>query len=74
MKIRTKILWFAFSIALAGAPACKEEPKGPAVTHLKAGDEALGQKGDKQFNGAFAAGRDGAGKSGNHRNTHQSAP
>lgn len=41
MKIRTKVLWFAFTLALAGAPACKEEPKGPAVTHLKAGDEAL---------------------------------
>ncbi|MDC3957178.1 tetratricopeptide repeat protein [Polyangium jinanense] len=41
MKIRTKILWFVGALALAGAPACEDGPKGPGAAHLKAGDEAL---------------------------------
>ncbi|MDI1475696.1 tetratricopeptide repeat protein [Polyangium sp. y55x31] len=41
MKIRTKILWFVGALALAGAPACEDGPKGPAQEHLKKGDEFL---------------------------------
>jgi len=44
MKIRTKILWIPFVLALFGAPACKDEPPSPAQVHLKAGDGFLAAK------------------------------
>ncbi len=41
MKIRTKVLGFVAVLALAGAPACKEEPPSPAKIHLDKGDDFL---------------------------------
>jgi len=41
MKIRSMFLWIGCALALAGAPACDEGPKGPAAEHQKKGDEFL---------------------------------
>jgi len=41
MKISAKVLWFLGALALAGTPACKEEPPTPAKIHLDKGDEFL---------------------------------